>query len=538
LEEHDLRILCRASGVINGIRDLDRLLEAVLDLLLQAVGVQRAFVFLRNEKTGDLRFVKGRNVKRESMEQAEKISRSVLQDVYSQGRPFVSANAQSDSRVSERTSVLTHKLNTLLCAPLKVGGRVLGSVYGDHPAALGSLKESTINLFAAFCNLAAVAIDNALVHRHLVEEKKEVEDRLQRVREGSSEIVGRSAAVEDLLKRIALVAASPLDVLITGESGTGKELVARALHRTGRRATRKFLALDCGSLSDSLVESELFGYRRGAFTGATDNRPGLLESADGGVILLDEISNLSLKLQAKLLRVLQEREVRRLGESSVRKVDVQVFAATNKNLKEELRRGRFRKDLYYRLNAMEIRVPSLRERLDDVPLLIGWFLAKTAETEGGLCKGLSPEAKQLLTLYSYPGNVRQLKNIVQAAYYLAPGRMIQEENLPVEVRDWDQAGDAGPDNEASPLQIYRAMVQGKGTFEELVKKPFLTRRLGIPTVRQIIHLALTETGGRYREALRLLKVPDHAYYAMMVFLKRQGCCLDFRRYRKNSTGLG
>ncbi|PYU98993.1 MAG: hypothetical protein DMG10_26625, partial [Acidobacteria bacterium] len=257
LEEHHLRILYRASGVINGIRDLDKLLEAVLDLLLQAVGVQRAFVFLRNEKTGDLRFVKGRNVKRESMEQAEKISRSVLQDVYSQGRPFVSANAQSDSRVSERTSVLTHKLNTLLCAPLKVGGRVLGSVYGDHPAALGSLKESTINLFAAFCNLAAVAIDNALVHRHLVEEKKEVEDRLQRVREGSSEIIGQSAAVEDLLKRIALVAASPLDVLITGESGTGKELVARALHRTGRRATRKFLALDCGSLSDSLVESEL-----------------------------------------------------------------------------------------------------------------------------------------------------------------------------------------------------------------------------------------------------------------------------------------
>ena len=188
-------------------------------------------------------------------------------------------------------------------------------LYADHSSPAEGLSESAINLFAAFSNLAAIAIDNALAHQKLVKEKSELEQYLHHARDEYREIVGKSAVMEQLRDRIGLAAASPLDILITGESGTGKELVAEAIRRTGRRKSGKFIPVDCGSLSDSLAEAELFGYRKGAFTGATENRQGLLEAAQGGIIFLDEISNLPFRLQAKLLRVLQEREVRRIGET-------------------------------------------------------------------------------------------------------------------------------------------------------------------------------------------------------------------------------
>jgi Nif-specific regulatory protein len=532
MEERQLRILYRVSCVINSIRELDPLLEAAIDLLIQAAGMDRALIFLKNDSTGKLEFVKGRNLKRETLARAERISHGILEEVSRQGKPFVSANAVSDLRVAERESVHAHQLGTLFCAPLKSGGRILGTLYADHSAAAGALEESTISLFAAFCNLTAIAIENARAHRQLVDEKTELEEHLRQAREGYTEFLGRSAIIEKLRERIALVAASPMDVLVSGESGTGKELVARALHRTGRRASAAFIPLDCGSLSDTLVESELFGYRKGAFTGALENRVGLLEAANGGVVFLDEISNLSLKLQGKLLRVLQEREVRRLGETLTRKIDVRVVAATNRDLREAVRRGRFRKDLYYRLNAMEIRVPPLRERPEDIPLLLQWFLNRTAEAEGGRVKVFSPEASARLSLYGYPGNVRQLKNIVLSSYYLAPGRIIEMDHLPPEVRDGQQDPAGELQVEGGSHQLYRQILQGEGTFDDLVKKPFLERRINSATVRKILHRALTETRGRYRDAFRLLKVRDGDYSVTMAFLKRQGCYLDFRPYRK------
>ena len=532
MQEQQLRILYRVSCVINSIRELDPLLESAIDLLIQAAGMDRALIFLRNDSTGKLEFIKGRNLKRETVARAERISHSIIEEVSRQGKPFVSANAVSDPRVAERESVHAHQLGTLFCAPLKSGGRILGTLYADHSGAAGSVEESTISLFAAFCNLTAIAIENARAHRQLVEEKSELEEHLRRSREEYAEFLGRSGVIEKLRGRIALVAASPMDVLISGESGTGKELVARALHRTGRRSGAAFIPLDCGSLSDTLVESELFGYRKGAFTGALENRVGLLEAGNGGVVFLDEISNLSLGLQGKLLRVLQEREVRRLGETITRKIDVQVFAATNRELPEAVRRGRFRKDLYYRLNAMEILLPPLRERTEDIPLLLQWFLNRTAEAEGGRVKVFSREASALLSQYAYPGNVRQLKNIVLSSYYLAPGRIIEMDHVPAEVRDGHQDPAAVLQAEGGSQQLYRQILQGEGTFDDLVKKPFLERRINSGMVRKILHRALTETGGRYRDAFRLLKVRDRDYSVAMAFLKRQGCYLNFRPYRK------
>jgi DNA-binding NtrC family response regulator len=380
-----------------------------------------------------------------------------------------------------------------------------------------------------------VAIENALFYRQVLDEKSQLEKRLREVRSGSTDMIGRSEAMERLFQRIASVAASPMDVLVTGESGTGKELVARALHRSGRRASGKFIPLDCGSLSDTLVESELFGYRKGAFTGASESRPGLFEAAHGGILFLDEITNLSLKLQGKLLRVLQEREVRRLGETDPRKIDVQIIAATNRDLAEEARTGRFRNDLYYRLNSLEIQVPSLRERIGDIPLLIDSFLARAAESEGGREKVFSPEALQVLCDYHYPGNIRELKNVVQGCYYLTPGRVIGVEQLPLKVRGVKKSRPVSLEGREESLQIYRRIIKGEGTFEELVRIPFLKRQVGSPCIQEVMHLALQKANGRYREAFRLLKIPDQEYTTMMIFLRRHDCYLNYRLYRRKKS---
>jgi transcriptional regulator with GAF, ATPase, and Fis domain len=523
-DDEKSRILLRVSATVNSIQALDPLLEAILDQLIAAMGVQRALVYLRDESTGKLQLTKGRDFQGKSLENAEAVNQLFLADVIRQGNPIVSANLCEDLRVPPGSS------GRALCAPLKTAGRVIGLLYADHPMPVGGLSESTINLFAAFCNLSAIAIDNARAHQRLLKEKNELEQFLLQVREGYGEIIGKSASVEAMRKRIGMAAASPLDILIVGESGTGKELIARAIHRTGRRKSEAFMPVDCGSLSDSLAEAELFGYRKGAFTGAIENRQGLLEAAHGGIIFLDEISNLPFRLQAKLLRVLQEREVRRIGETAQRKIDVQVIAATNRDLLNEIRLGRFRKDLYYRLHGMEIRVPSLRERQGDISLLIQFFLDKTAELEGGRFKIFSPEAMALLSGYSYPGNIRELKNIVASSYYSTIGAMIEIKELPSEIRR--ESLDDDISESISAGRIYREIQETRGNFEDLIKNPFSKHKLSVSVLREIIRLALKDSGGRYREAFARLGVAEKRYSITMQFLKRNKCYLDFRPFRR------
>ncbi|MEJ2247865.1 MAG: sigma 54-interacting transcriptional regulator [Acidobacteriota bacterium] len=296
------------------------------------------------------------------------------------------------------------------------------------------------------------------------------------------------------------------------------------------RSSGKLVTVDCGSLSDSLAEAELFGYRKGAFTGALENRQGLLEAANGGIIFLDEISNLQFRMQAMFLRVLEEREVRRVGETAVRKIDIQVIAATNRDLPGEIEAGRFREDLYYRLKKMEIRVPPLRERPEDIPLLVRCFLRKTADNVSGRPKNFSAQAMTLLKRYPYPGNIRELLNIVSGSYHSAKGKVIDLENLPSEVRqDYLQTA-SGELNMAGKL--YRDILDGRGRFEDLIKQPFLKRQFSAAVVRGVIQRALKDAGGRYRDAFVRLRIPDRSYAATMQFLKRHRCFLDFRPFRR------
>jgi transcriptional regulator with GAF, ATPase, and Fis domain len=529
-DQERTRMLLRVSATVNTIRKPDMLLEAILDQLIPAVEVERALVFLRDEATGKLRLAKGRNRMRECLSGTETTNRSILEAVFTEGKPIVSADVQQDSRI-RRESKISARAGKLFCAPLKVSGRVMGILYADHPTAEKSLSESVINLFAAFCNLAAIALDNALAHQHLAKEKRELEQYLHHAREAYPEIIGNSAPVEALRDRIGLAAKSPLDILIVGESGTGKELVVQAIYRTGGRKSGKFIPVDCGSLADSLAEAEFFGYRKGSFTGAAENRHGLLEAAHGGILFLDEISNLPFRLQAKLLRVLQEREVRRIGETTPRKIDIQVIAATNKDLFDEIKAGRFREDLFYRLKEMEIRVPPLRERLEDVPVLIQWFLEETAERGGGYSKKMLPEALNLLMNYTYPGNIRELKNIVSGSYFSTAGTTIGPKDLPPEVRG-KFMGEVEPEsNEAG--RLYREILQGPGSFEDIVKKPFLRRQFGAPLVRSVIQSALKDAGGVYRNAFARLRIPDRSYAVTMQFLKRNKCYVDYRPFRRS-----
>jgi two-component system nitrogen regulation response regulator NtrX len=278
-----------------------------------------------------------------------------------------------------------------------------------------------------------VGINNALNFRRLEEENRY----LRKKTLAKNSIDGNSPGVLALKQQIAAVASTDTWVLITGENGTGKELVARTIYQLGNRAEKPFVDVNCAAIPEELIESELFGHEKGAFTGATTKKRGKFEIASGGTILLDEIGDMSLKTQAKILRVLQEQQFQRVGGSRVLKVDVRVIAATNKDLASEIKKGTFREDLYYRLNVVPIEVPSLRERKDDIPLLADHFLDDSAIQNRSRRKHIDPEALDMLAAYPWPGNVRELKNLIERLVILVPGERITPDDIPISYRTND-----------------------------------------------------------------------------------------------------
>lgn len=278
-----------------------------------------------------------------------------------------------------------------------------------------------------------LAVEKALERRALAFENKQLRDRLE-TRTRFDHMVGESEPMQGVYSLVEMVADSDVTVLLMGESGTGKELVARAIHHKSHRADGPFVTLNCGALPENLFESELFGYEKGAFTGATTNKMGRFELADGGTLLLDEVGELSLKSQVDFLRVLETKEFRRLGGTKIVKVDTRIVAATNRNLQEAVKRGDFREDLYYRLNVVPIRLPPLRERGDDIPLLADRFLDEFSAQHHRDPKEISREAMRLLRLYAWPGNIRQLRNLLERMVVTLKDPLIQPEHLPEEIR--------------------------------------------------------------------------------------------------------
>jgi DNA-binding NtrC family response regulator len=287
---------------------------------------------------------------------------------------------------------------------------------------------------------------------------------LEKLSRLDTEIISASPEMDRVKKMILKVARSNSTVLIRGESGTGKELIARAIHQNSPRANKIFQAVNCAAINENLLESELFGHEKGSFTGAVSEKKGLFEVADGGTLFLDEIGELDVSLQAKLLRVLQEKTIRRVGGTKEIPIDVRVIAATNRDLLKMMQESRFREDLYYRLNVLSIEVPPLRERRSDIPLLIDYFIKKHTKNSPNKIKSISPEAKKILLEYSYPGNVRQLESAIERAVLLAEGGIIKAEDLPPEMQI--------PEMTASAGAVFRLPPSGIN-FEEVEKSLIL-----------------------------------------------------------------
>jgi DNA-binding NtrC family response regulator len=319
---------------------------------------------------------------------------------------------------------------------------VVMTAYSSVETAVAALRKGAYDYVTKpFVNEDLLqSVKNALRQRELFRENRALRRELDR-RYSFAEIIGTSEALQSVFRLVEKVAATTTNILIEGESGTGKELVARAIHHNSPRAARPFVAINCGALPETLLESELFGHTKGAFTGATANKTGLLRSAEGGTIFLDEIGEVSQALQVRLLRAVQEHEVTPVGSSVSVAFDARIICATNRDLEKEVSEGRFREDLFYRLNVIEIHLPPLRERREDIPLLVRHFITRTAREQGQDEKPISREAMSALINYAFPGNVRELQNAVERAFTLS-GAEIDLESLPPRVRESAGAGGA------------------------------------------------------------------------------------------------
>ena len=322
-------------------------------------------------------------------------------------------------------------------------------------------------------------------------------------------MIGRSEQMQILREKVKTAAKVSGAVLILGESGAGKELVAKAIHELSGRSRGKFVPVDCGALPDDLIESELFGHRRGAFTTALMDKPGLFEEANGGTLFLDEIANTSRRFQAKLLRVLQDKQVRRLGDTAVRTLDLRVISATNCELASMVRKGEFREDLYYRLNVFPIHVPPLRRRMEDLPVLVEHLLRGR--------KDISENAMARLMNYAFPGNIRELENILEAAVCMASGTTIEPDDILLP-------------HEPARTELGDDVIMGN--FWDSVARPFAERLITRTHMEHLIRQGLQRTRGSYRKMLPLFRLPESDYKRFMDFLRRHHCIVDFREYRK------
>jgi len=415
-----LMLLYEFGKTINLLmEDAHHLLDEILSASFRTLDAERGFIGLVDENTGELSCELVRdNTSDEEPEKLE-VSRTIIHKVVKDGVSVLAVNALKDGQFSDVKSVKEYSIRSAMCAPMLFRGEVKGVVYLDNRASAGSFSEDDMMFLIALCHQAGIALGNASLHRQVVQENIRLGDALK----PRFQILGDSEGMKRAYSTIKKVAPSDITVLIQGETGTGKELVAHAIHALSPRNDQPLIIVNCAAIPKDLIESELFGHEKGAFTGATSTREGKFQMAHGGSIFLDEIGDMSMDTQAKILRVLEEKELQRVGGSQTLKVDVRVIAATNKDLGKAVEEGKLREDLFYRLNVVPIKLPPLKERKKDIIPLAKHFMA-------GRAKKISPRAKRLLMSYGWPGNVRELKNCIERAVVLGEGEVIQPEDLP------------------------------------------------------------------------------------------------------------
>jgi Nif-specific regulatory protein len=421
--------LLQITTELNDLHDTHMLFEKVLDIAMDTIQAERGFIVLRiPDKGTEFEIVTARKISKETISDKTEISTSTVTRVLDEGDSVLTYDAVTDSRFAGAESVQLQQIRSIACVPLGFDESIIGAIYMDNRSNAGRFDEANLDFLKAFARQAAIAVKNAQLYEDLQQENKELREHVYN-RSLFPEMIGQSTKINDLLETINNIADSEATVLIEGESGTGKELVAKAIHEHSRRSKKPFIPIFCGSLSESLLESELFGHKKGAFTGATENKAGLFEEAHGGSLFLDEIGEISTAMQVKLLRVLQEGETKRVGDNRIQKVDVRIIAATNKNITDLAKNGEFREDLYYRLNVIKITMPALRERKEDIPLLAAHFLKLYSEKNKKYLKGIDAKAQRQLSRHKWPGNIRELENTIERAVILARDQYITEADL-------------------------------------------------------------------------------------------------------------
>ena len=453
----DLAALLKISNIISSIRDLGHVQREILRLILEVVPAEDSAIILLtpfdeqptsicswNRETGDNSPIK--------------IQVDIVHKAFWERSIAMTDMSQTPGETQ-----------SVLCVPLVGVQRTLGVMYLASSTLALPFRDDHIQFLATVSRIAAVAMENIIALAELGSENQRLKEQIF-----STKLVGESRQMQKVENFISRVAAGDVTVLIRGESGTGKELVARSIHQNSPRADRPFVAINCAAIPEALLESELFGHEKGAFTGAVVMKKGKLEAAEDGTLLLDEIGELAPVLQAKLLRVLQHREFERLGGTRSLKFAARVVAATNKDLEKAIKSGEFRPDLYYRLNVVSVTVPPLRERREDIPLLALYFAARYAAKSKRPFKGISADARAMLMNYSWPGNVRELENAIEHAIVLGLSDEILTDDLPIAVLEEQDAGINGPRyhsvlNSTKKELILEALRNASGSFPEAAK---------------------------------------------------------------------
>ena len=478
--ERHLKTLLRAASAISSAADLDELQKELMASLRETLPIERGAIILEGDPSDGYFWSADGDVFRPPQ--------SIVNRVTDEGVAVCLNDILLENGQDASLSVKRARINSLLAAPIGTGANRVGVLYVDSRRRDARLGEEDLHLTAGIASMALAPLANALRVKRLEQRNQRLEEELR----GEGGMVGDSPRMRDVYKFIRRAAPSGSTVLICGESGSGKELVARAIHQNSPRSARPFVAINCAAITETLLESEFFGHEKGAFTGAALQKRGKLEEADGGTVFLDEIGELAPLLQAKLLRVLQEREFERVGGTRTIRIDIRVVAATNRDLAEMVRKGSFRQDLYYRLNVVSVTLPPLRERRADIVPLANYFLEKRRDRAARFIAGFSSSAQTCLANYDWPGNVRELQNAIEHAVVLGTTDEILPEDLPDSIVQTGPESDEGDATSAS-------------RFHETIRQ----------FKRQLVVKAMDQTGQSYTEAARILGLHPNNLHRLM-----------------------
>lgn len=476
-DESPIALLKEISTWVSSILDLDELLELIIDTATRITNAKASSLLLLDEKTRKLYFKVATGEKKDELGRFElDLGTGIAGHVAKNGEPLLIPDVNKDPRwYRDISESIGFETRSIACVPMKVDGKVIGVVEIIDKEDGSAITDQDMNTLTSFADLASMATAHAKKFDQFKRENIDLREELA----AKYQIIGESNSLKKVVSDALKVANSKTSTLILGESGAGKELLARLIHRAGPRRSKPMIVINCAALPETLLEAELFGHEKGAFTGALTRKIGKFELADGGTMFLDEIGEMSTGMQAKLLQVLQEGVFYRVGGNTPITVDVRVISATNRDIEDDVKEGRFREDLFYRLNVVQIHMPALRERKEDIPILANYFLNLFKEEKGAKDLKISQAAMRKMTEYDWPGNVRELKNAMERAVVMGNGKEILPQDLPISGRRLNEQG----------MEVGLTLKEAIDRFK-----------------REFILLNLRHTGGNRSKAAKLMNI--------------------------------